>query len=95
MPNEYIMKENMKAEGNISQEFRLKDIDKKKLIHWRNELKWIDEWKVQKGLCNFKLHWTLVLASAVTGCVPIYAFASLVGISLGIVSSAVGLMFVQ
>ena len=33
MPNEYIMKENMKAEGNISQEFRPKDIDKKKLIH--------------------------------------------------------------
>ena len=33
----------------------------------------------------------LVLASAVTGCVSISAFASLVGISIGITSSTVGL----
>ena len=33
----------------------------------------------------------LILGSAVTGCVPISAFTSLVGIPLGITSSAIGL----
>ena len=33
----------------------------------------------------------LILASAITGCVSISAFVSLVGISIGITSSAIGL----
>ena len=33
----------------------------------------------------------LMLASTITGCVPIFAFSSLVGIPIGIKSSAVGL----
>ena len=35
----------------------------------------------------------LILASAVTGCVSISAFASLVAIPVGIMSSAVGIKF--
>ena len=46
----------------MSQEFRLKNIDEtKKLFPWRNKAKWIDKWKVQKGLYNCKLYWTLFL----------------------------------
>ena len=33
----------------------------------------------------------LILVSAVTGCVSIFAFASLVGISVGVISSVIGL----
>ena len=41
---------------------------------------------------DLELYWTLVyLASAVTGCVSISGFASLVGISIAITSSAVEL----
>ena len=37
----------------------------------------------------------LILASAVTGCISISVFASLLGIPIGITSSAIGLLFVQ
>ena len=30
-------------EENKSQEFRLKNIDEKKVFYWRNKAKWIDE----------------------------------------------------
>ena len=41
---------------------------------------------------NSKLYWILsILASTITGCVSIYTFASLVGIPIGITSSAIGL----
>ena len=33
----------------------------------------------------------LILASSITGCIPISAFASLIGISIGITSSVIGL----
>ena len=49
--------------------------------------------KKHKKVCttlNYIEHF-LILASAVTGCVSIFAFASLVGIPIGIISSAVGL----
>ena len=36
-----------------------------------------------------------ILASAFTGCISIFAFASLLGIAIGITSSAIGLKFVQ
>ena len=37
----------------------------------------------------------LILVSPVTGCISISAFASLIGISIGITSSVVGLKIVQ
>ena len=41
---------------------------------------------------NSKWYWTLsYLGSTITGCVSISAFASLVGIPIGITSSALGL----
>ena len=33
----------------------------------------------------------LILASTITGCISISAFASLIGISVGIISSSIGL----
>ena len=49
--------------------------------------------KKHKKLCtilNYAEHF-LILASAITGCVSISAFASSVVVSIGILSSAVGL----
>ena len=81
------------AEENISQEFRLKNIDETRnyLIEEinRNELMS----KKHKKICtilNYIEHF-LILASTITGCVSISAFASLVGIPIGITSSAIGL----
>ena len=37
----------------------------------------------------------LILASTVTGCASVFAFASLVCVPVGITSSAVGIKFVQ
>ena len=38
-----------------------------------------------------KVYTTLVLASTITGCISIFAFTSLIGMPLGITSSAIGL----
>ena len=49
--------------------------------------------KKHKKVCttlNYNEHF-LILASTITGCVSISAFASLVGIPIGITSSAIGL----
>ena len=80
------------AEENISQEFRLKNIYETRnyLIEEikRNELMS----KKHKKICttvNYIEHF--ILASAITGCVSISTFAFLIGISIGIVSSAIGL----
>ena len=46
-----------------------------------------------KNVCitlNYAEHF-LILASAITGCTSVSAFASLLGISIGITSSAIGL----
>ena len=41
---------------------------------------------------NSKLHWTLFnLASTITGCISISIFAPLIGVPIGIKSSAIGL----
>ena len=37
------------------------------------------------------IEYFLILASTITGCIPIFAFASLVGIPIGSTSSAIGL----
>ena len=81
------------AEENISQEFRLKNIDETRnyLIEEinRNELMSKKHKKVCTTL-NYIEHF-LILGSTITGCVSISAFASLVGIPIGITSSAIGL----
>ena len=81
------------SEENISQEFRLNNIDKAK--HYligeinRNELMS----KKHKNVCtalNYIEHF-LIVASTVTGCVFISAFSSLVVIPIRITSFAIGL----
>ena len=48
--------------------------------------------KSAKGLCNSKLYRTLCfLGSTTTGCISFSAFASFVGIPVGITSSAIRL----
>ena len=81
------------SEENISQEFRLKNIDETRnyLIEETNRNKLLS--KKHKKVCttlNYIEHF-LILASTITGCVSISAFASLVGIPIGITSSAIGL----
>ena len=81
------------AEENISQEFRLKNIDETRnyLIEEINQNELMSQ--NLKKICttlNYIEHF-LILASTITGCVSISAFASLVGIPIGITSSAIGL----
>ena len=81
------------AQGNISQEFRFKKIDETRnyLIEEinRNELMNKKRKKVCTTLNYIELF--LILGSTITGCVSISSFASLVGIPIGITSSAIGL----
>ena len=81
------------AEENISQEVTLKDIDETRnyLIKEinRNELM-TEKHKKVCSTVNYTEHF-LFLGSTITGCVSIFAFASLVGIPIGIKSSAMGL----
>ena len=77
------------AEENISQEFRLKNIDKTRnyLIEEINRNELIN--KKHKKVCttlNYIEH-LFILGSTITECVSISAFTSLVGISIGITSS--------
>ena len=80
-------------EENISHEFRPKNLDETRnyLIEEtnRNELMSKKHKKVCKTL-NYIKHF-LILGSTITGCVSISAFSSLVGIPIGITSSAIGL----
>ena len=74
------------AEENISQEFRLKNIDETRnsLIEEinRNELMIKNHKKVCSTL-NYIKHF-LILGSTTTACISISAFASLVGIPIGL-----------
>ena len=81
------------SEENISQEFRLKNIDETRnyLIEEINPNELMN--KKHKKVCttsNYIEHF-LIFASTITGCVSISAFASLVGIPIGIASSTIGL----
>ena len=81
------------AEENIkSQKFRMKNIEKArtKFINKKEQNELISN-KHKKGCLtiNYIEHF-FVLASAVTGCISISVFASLLGISIGIMSSAIG-----
>ena len=79
----------------IVHEFRLKNIDETRnyLIEEinRNELMS----KKHKKVCtilNYIEH-VLILGYTITGCVSISSFASLVGIPIGIINSAIGLKY--
>ena len=79
------------SEENIGQEFRSKEIDKTRnySVEEMKQIQLIS--KKHKKVCNilqYSEH-LLVLASTNTGCVSISAFASLVGIPVGIASSAI------
>ena len=80
------------GEENISQEFILKNIDETRnyLIEeiTRNELMSKKRRKVCTTLSYIE-HF-LTLGSTITGCISISAFASLVGIPIGIRSCAIG-----
>ena len=81
------------AEYNISHEFRLKNIDETKnyLTEEINRIELMS--KKHKKICttlNYTEHF-LILASTITGCVFISAFAHLIGIAIGTESSAIGL----
>ena len=81
------------AEENISQQFTLKTIDETRNYFLKeieqNELMSKKHKKVCTTL-NYIEHF-LILASTITGCISISAFASLIGIPIGITSSAIGL----
>ena len=83
-------------EENISQEFRLKNIDETRhyLIKQLNRNELIS--KKHEMVCttlNF-IEQSLILISTITGCISISLFASLTGIPIEITSSVVGLKFV-
>ena len=46
------------------------------------------------GILNYIKHF-LILAYTITKCISVFAFASLPGIPIGIISSTIGLKFVQ
>ena len=46
------------------------------------------------GILNYIKHF-LILAYTITKCISVFAFASLLGIPTGIISSTIGLKFVQ
>ena len=79
------------VEENISKEFRLKNIDETRnyLIEEINQAELMMS-KKPKAFLNYIEHF-LILGSTITGCVSISAFASLVGIPIGIASSTIGL----
>ena len=81
------------AEENISQEFRLKNIDETRnyFIEERNRDELMS--KKHKKICktpNYIEHF-LILASTITGYVSIFPFHSLIGIHVRVTSSAIGL----
>ena len=84
---------NNMTKENISQEFRLKNIGETRNYFleeiMENELMSRKLEKVCKTL-NCIEHF-LILAYAITGCISISAFASLIGIPIGITSSAIRL----
>ena len=80
------------SEENVSQEFRLKNIDetRKNLveeINW-NELTSEKHRKVYRTLSYIE---NFIVASTITGCVSISAFPFLRGIPIGFTRSAIGL----
>ena len=79
-------------EENMNQKFRLRKIDEIRnyLIKEINQNELIS--KKHKKVCRYFncIEYSLIIISGITGCVSISVFASLVGISTGITSSAIG-----
>ena len=78
---------------SISQEFGLNNIDETR-NYFLEEIKQNDLMnKKHKKVCTTlnDIEQFLILASTITGCISISAFASLTDISIGITSSAIGL----
>ena len=78
---------------NINQEVRIKNIDETKnyITEEINQIRVMS--KKHKKVCrtlNYIENF-LVLAFAITGCISISAFSSLIGIPIGIMISAIGL----
>ena len=77
---------------DASLEFRLEKWTKQETIFWKKQNNELISKKHKKTCGNLNyVENLLILASTVTGCVPISAFSSLVGIPTGIASSAIGL----
>ena len=81
------------TEENISQQFRLRNINETR-NYFIAEIKQNELMsKKYKKICttlNYIEHF-LILASTITGCISISAFSSLIGILIGITSSGTGL----
>ena len=81
------------VEENVSQEFRLKNIEKtRNYFVEKMEQNELMSNKHRKGCItlNYIEHF-LILSSTVTGCIPNSAFARLIGNPFGITRSATGL----
>ena len=78
------------SEENISQKFRLKNIHETRNYFLEEKEQNEVMSKKHKKVLNY-IELLLVLISAVTGCVSISSFLSLVGTPIGITSSAIGL----
>ena len=63
----------------------------KKLFNWRKKSIWIDKKKNEKVYTtpNYIEHF-IIVGSAITGFVSFSAFASLVGLPIGVTSSVIG-----
>ena len=81
------------VEENISQEFRLKNIDETRNYVTEKNNRNESMSKNHKKVCtnqNYIKHF-LILDNTTTGCASISSFVSLVGIPIGITTSATGL----
>ena len=79
------------SEENINHEFRLKNIDETRnyFVEEINQNELLSKnFKIVSRVLNY-IDYLLILASAVTGCVSISAFVSLVVISIGIKMCAI------
>ena len=81
------------SEENINLEFRLKKVDEIRnyLIEEINQNKLMSKKHKKFSRALNYIDNSLIAISAITGCVSISAFAPLIGIPIGITSSAIGL----
>ena len=79
------------VERNIDMEFRLKNINEAR-NYFLEEIKYNELMsRKYKNVCatlNYIEHF-LILASTITGCISIFAFASLIAVPIGITSFAI------
>ena len=80
------------VEENISWEFRQKNLEEisNYFIKKLNQNRFLSKKHKNVYAIHNYIEYLLILASAVTGCVSISAFTSLVGILIGIASSVIG-----